>query len=164
MANEDVIFQPKGAGTEHKEGTILINAQKGARSSGLAANYTIDTYVSNLPTTGEVIDKYHYVLNSEYVRTADGNVGAATSGVVVDAIEGRTIEVVGYTMVVDAASTVTFQSNATPIFSGFALGANGGVAVQGDADSPLFSADLGQALTINNSAGNVSYHVSYVVV
>lgn len=158
------VFQPKGPGTPHKEGTILVNAPAGAKSKALDSEYTIDTYVTNLPTTGQINAEYQYALNEDYVRTADGNVGAATSGTVVPAIEGRTVQIVGYTFVVDAASTVTFQTNATPIFSGFAVAVNGGVAVQGDADSPLFSTELGEGLTINNSAGNVSYHVSYTVV
>lgn len=54
-----IIYQPKGAGTEHKEGTILVNAPRGATASGITQNYTIDTYVSNLPTTGEINDRYN---------------------------------------------------------------------------------------------------------
>ena len=158
------VFQPKGQGTTHKEGTILVNAPRGAGSGALGSNYIIDTYVSNLPTTGKINAEYQYVLNEDFVRTADGSVGAGASGTVVPAIEGRTIEVVGYTFVVDSASTVTFQTNATAIFPGFAVATNGGVAVQGDADSPMFSTELGEALTINNLSGNVSYHVSYTVV
>ena len=54
----DVLSQPKGSATEHKEGTILIEGPAGAGSGVLGANYTIDTYVSNLPATGTVITKY----------------------------------------------------------------------------------------------------------
>lgn len=54
----DVLSQPKGSGTEHKEGTILIEGPAGAGSGVLGDNYTIDTYVSNLPATGTVITKY----------------------------------------------------------------------------------------------------------
>ena len=54
----DVLSQPKCSGTEHKEGTILIEGPAGAGSGVLGANYTIDTYVSNLPATGTVITKY----------------------------------------------------------------------------------------------------------
>lgn len=54
-----IIYQPKGAGTEHKEGTILVNSPRGAGASGLNSNYTIDTYVSNLPTTGEINSRYN---------------------------------------------------------------------------------------------------------
>lgn len=60
-----IIYQPKGAGTEVKNGTIVVSAPRGAASgvapagSGWAGtNYTIDSYVSNLPTTGTVNAKY----------------------------------------------------------------------------------------------------------
>jgi hypothetical protein len=60
-----IIYQPKGPSTEHKEGTIVIAAPAGAASgyvpasSGWAGtNYTIDTYVSNLPTTGTINSNY----------------------------------------------------------------------------------------------------------
>ena len=49
-----MIFQPKGAGTEHKEGTILVQSTIAAGTDVYGANYRIDTYVSNLPTTGEI--------------------------------------------------------------------------------------------------------------
>ena len=57
MAN-DVIFQPKGSGTAVKNGTIVGIGPLGAQSGVLGSNYTIDTYVSDLPTTGTVFDKY----------------------------------------------------------------------------------------------------------
>jgi hypothetical protein len=57
-----IVYQPKGAATEVKNGTIVIAAQRGATvaigSGWGSANYTIDTYVSNLPTTGEINAKY----------------------------------------------------------------------------------------------------------
>jgi len=60
-----IIYQPKGTATEHKEGTIVIAAPRGALSGTVPAgsgwagtNYTIDTYVSNLPTTGTIDAKY----------------------------------------------------------------------------------------------------------
>ena len=54
----DILSHPKGAATEHKEGTIVVNGPEGAGSGVLGDNYTIDTYVSNLPATGTVITKY----------------------------------------------------------------------------------------------------------
>lgn len=60
-----IIYQPKGPGTEHKEGTIIVNAPRGAASGVVPAgsgwtspNYRIDEYVSNLPTTGAINAKY----------------------------------------------------------------------------------------------------------
>ena len=52
-------FQPKGAGTTKKEGTVLVQAPKGIGTGWYADDrYRIDTYVSNLPTTGEMIATY----------------------------------------------------------------------------------------------------------
>ena len=54
----DVVSQPKGAATTHKEGTIIVPGPEGAGSGVLGTNYTINTYVSNLPTTGTIVSKY----------------------------------------------------------------------------------------------------------
>ena len=55
-----MIFQPKGAGTEHKEGTILVESPASLTGmAGLSGNYVINTYVSNLPTTGTVDAMYN---------------------------------------------------------------------------------------------------------
>jgi len=51
----DVVWQPKGDATTHKEGTIVAQATSAGWGS---ANYVINTYVSNLPTTGDIFDKY----------------------------------------------------------------------------------------------------------
>ncbi len=54
-----IIYQPKGPSTEVKNGTILVASQKGSASGEiLGANYTINSYVSNLPTTGTINSKY----------------------------------------------------------------------------------------------------------
>ena len=55
---DDVIYQPKGSGTTLKNGTIVSMGPLGAGSGVLGSDYTIDTYVSNLPTTGTIYDKY----------------------------------------------------------------------------------------------------------
>jgi hypothetical protein len=54
----DVVGQPKGAATTHKEGTIIVGGPAGGDTTVYGSNYTIDTYVSNLPTTGTIISKY----------------------------------------------------------------------------------------------------------
>jgi|TARA_Y100000592_G_scaffold94140_1_gene158449 hypothetical protein len=61
-----IIYQPKGPGTTHKEGTIVSAAPAGSLSGTIPAasgwggtQYTIDTYVSNLPTTGTINSKYN---------------------------------------------------------------------------------------------------------
>ena len=59
-----MIFQPKGAGTEHKEGTILVQSTIAAGTDSYGSNYVIDSYVSNLPTTVEI--------NSNFVNNNTG--------------------------------------------------------------------------------------------
>ena len=54
-----MIFQPKGAGTVHKEGTVLVQATVAAGTAWYGSDYTIDTYVSNLPTTGSIDANYN---------------------------------------------------------------------------------------------------------
>lgn len=54
----DVVSQPKGAGTPHKEGTFVVGAPLAAGTGTYNANYTIDTFASDLPTTGTIINKY----------------------------------------------------------------------------------------------------------
>jgi|TARA_R100000005_G_C4873023_1_gene128526 hypothetical protein len=53
-----MIFQPKGAGTEHKEGTIVVQSTISAGTDSYGSNYTIDTYVSNLPATGTINENF----------------------------------------------------------------------------------------------------------
>lgn len=59
----NIVFQPQGTGTPHKEGTILVSAPAGAKGSPTGSgwagsNYVIDDYVSSLPTTGTINDNY----------------------------------------------------------------------------------------------------------
>jgi|TARA_B100001939_G_C16705438_1_gene514645 hypothetical protein len=56
----DILSQPRGSATQHKEGTILVQGPEGAGSGVLGSNYTIDTYVQvpAVPTTGTIVNKY----------------------------------------------------------------------------------------------------------
>ena len=54
-----MIYQPKGAGTTVKNGTVLVGAPAGAKGSAITdEKYRIDTYASPLPSTGTINDKY----------------------------------------------------------------------------------------------------------
>ena len=53
----DVVYQPKGSGTTLKNGTIVGQPPLAAGTGSYGSNYTIDTYVSNLPTTGTIFTK-----------------------------------------------------------------------------------------------------------
>ena len=54
----DVVYQPKGSGTTLKNGTIVGRRPLAAGTGSYGSNYTIDTYVSNLHTTGTIFTKY----------------------------------------------------------------------------------------------------------
>ena len=55
-----IIFQPKGVGTEHKEGIVLVNSPAALTGmAGLSGNYVINTYVSNLPTVVAIDNMYN---------------------------------------------------------------------------------------------------------
>ena len=88
--------------------------------------------------------------------------GENATGVVVSAISERSIEVVGYTVVAEKATTIEFLSNDTPIVSGVNFAANGGASVNSDEGVMVTSA--GEALKVSTSSGVLGGHLSYRVV
>lgn len=89
------------------------------------------------------------------------SVGAATVQLVA-AVPGRQIEVLNYTFVSDSPTTVTWKSDTTSISGGMTFGINGGATVNDD-DASLRT-NVGEALKITNSAGNINGHFAYRVV
>lgn len=79
------------------------------------------------------------------------------------AIAGRQFEVLSYAFVCDAASTVTFKSAATNISGAMSIAANGGVSSDGGGTS-LMTTNVGEALNITNSAGNIAGHITYRII
>lgn len=98
--------------------------------------------------------------DDEHVEHALIDVSTSDSGVV-SAVAGKSIEVMSYTFLATAASTVTFKSDTTPISSGMTVDANGGAAVA--STTPLMTTNPGEALNITTSAGSVNGHLSYRV-
>jgi len=162
--SDQFLFKPR-AGESVKNGTVSVQAPKAIGAGWYqSSNYRIDTYVSNLPTTGEVVEKYQYDFSYDKVRSVGLHVENG-SGAVVDAVADKKIRVVGYVFLASLGTTVTFQSNATPIFSGLSIDASGGVsAYGGNADINLFETSVGESLVVNTATGVVNGHVSYVVV
>lgn len=54
----DVVWQPKGDATEHKEGTIMVQNAKSVGTGWYGANNINNSFVSNLPETGLIHSKY----------------------------------------------------------------------------------------------------------
>jgi len=55
-----IIFQPKGAGTAHKEGSIVVQAPKGSGTHWGSANYTLTGVPLSVPgvATGTINASY----------------------------------------------------------------------------------------------------------
>ena len=87
--------------------------------------------------------------------------GAATVELVA-AVPNRQIEVLNYTFISDTPTTVTWKSNTTALSGGMTVGVNGGATVN-DNDASLRT-NVGEALKITNSAGNINGHFAYRVV
>tara|TARA_B100000929_G_C15202664_1_gene316347 strand:- start:83 stop:541 length:459 start_codon:yes stop_codon:yes gene_type:complete len=85
---------------------------------------------------------------------------AAASGTLVSAVANRSIDVISYTFVADAATTVRFYSNTNAISGGMTIAANGGITQYGENGSVLFT-NPGEALIVSNSAGNINGHITY---
>jgi hypothetical protein len=123
--------------------------------TGVSSVYTeTTTNRTDLPGDG-----YRYGIDVSVQITA----GAATQ-LLASGIPNRQFEILSYTFVCDAASTVTFKSDSTVIAGPFAVAANGGVATNTSDDSYLFVTEPGEALNITNTAGNIGGHLTYRIV
>lgn len=58
VQSNDVIWQPKGDATAHKEGTLLVQNGKAVGTGWYGANNINNTNVSDLPATGLIVSKY----------------------------------------------------------------------------------------------------------
>ena len=96
--------------------------------------------------------------------TASFNVTTLSSGTLVSAHSNRSIEVIGYTLVADAAATVTWLSGTSEISGAMAIAANGGITQYGDNGS-LYFTNPGEALVLVNSGtgivgGSLTYRIA----
>jgi hypothetical protein len=55
----DVIWQPKGDATAHKEGTVLVQNSKAVGTGWYGANNINNSFVSDVPATGLIYSKYN---------------------------------------------------------------------------------------------------------
>ena len=109
-----------------------------------------------IPTDGD----YEFSTEPSFAAIS-GGVGDTT---LVAAVPGKQISVMSYTVVVDAASTFQVFSaggSNTAITGPMALGANGGVSANDN--EVLFRTAPGEALLVNNSAGNFAGHIAYKI-
>jgi len=86
----------------------------------------------------------------------------ATTGTLVAAVPNRSVEVLSYTIITDAATTVTWQSDGNALSGGMTISSNGGIS-SNIGDTTLFT-NPGEALKLTNTAGNVNGHLTYRIV
>jgi len=159
--------QPQGG-----EGIVSIAGAKGLSAADkLSANNTVSPFpplqATQIDDSNSVTNvKFDNKFNADDVKFAAIGLGSAgganATGVVVSAISERAIEVVGYTVVAEKATTIEFLSNDTPIVSGVNFAANGGASV--NSDEGVMVTSNGEALKISTSSGVLGGHLSYRVV
>lgn len=94
---------------------------------------------------------------------------ATTNGdnTIISAVSGKVFRVISYVLVASAAITVRWYTGASaeaaPVSGGMPFAANGGVAIAGSVECPLFTtATNNKALVLNtNAAGTVAGHIAY---
>lgn len=100
----------------------------------------------------------------KYVRV---NATADADNVIVAAVGGKAIRVLGYAFAVTAAGTISLQDTAvTPVVHAqFPLAANGGVSYAGGLAAPAFQTATGTGVEINNPAAvDTLGHLTYIEV
>lgn len=135
--------------------------------------YTGGTYVANEP--GEVLDVRP--LGGNKIMLSNGErvqvkrywsasaiaTGASDTEVLAAPSAGYYLVVLGYTVMCDAATLVTFRSNSTTIGMPLPIAANGGIT-RAPGGQPLLVAVAETALAITTSGGNTYLDLHYIEV
>jgi hypothetical protein len=137
-----------------KNGSAVVSVSKSNGSAGCVLDGKFNQISQVANVSGELLYKY----NQDNINTVPMGVAAGT-GTVVSAIPSQKIEVTSYVFLTDAASTVTFLSDSTPISSGMTFDINAGVSSEDD--NGLLTTEAGEALRISTTAGNLNGHISY---
>jgi hypothetical protein len=136
-------------GSGFNEGAALVQTN----NTGVFSSLSSDLTRSAVP--GE---EYRYSTEPSFLSVSIG----ATTSTLVAAVSGRQIEVISYTILADAATTVTWKSGSTNISGGMTFAANGGASVNDD--QAMLRTNVGEALVLVNSAGNINGHITYRIV
>ena len=136
-------------GSGFNEGAATVQATRAGVTSSLS---------SDLNRTALPGEEYRYSTEPTFTSVYIG----ATTSTIVSAVAGRQIEVLSYTLVADAATTVTWKSGSTAISGGMTFGATGGASANDD--QAMLRTNIGEALNITNTVGNLNGHITYRVV
>lgn len=144
------------SGNAIQNGSAVVTANKAGNSSTNTLPSKFNQTFGVTESSGELLYRY----NQDNINTIPMGTAAGT-GTVVSAIPNQKIEVTSYVFLTDAASTVTFLSDSTPISSGMTFDLNAGVSSEDD--NGLLTTETGEALRVSTTAGNLNGHVSYRV-
>ncbi len=131
------------------EGAALVSSTRTGESSSLSFDLT---------RSAAPAEEYRYSVDPTYIPIS----GGAATLTLVAGVANRQIEVLNYSILVDAASTVQIFSDSTALSGPYAFAANGGITVNDD--EPSYRTNVGEALKISNSAGNIAGSLAYRIV
>ena len=100
------------------------------------------------------------IWSSAQIKQAKIDETAAAENEIIAGIAGKILRVLAFTLVTNAASTVTWRSNSTDITGPMPLGVNGRVGAE-FAEEGHFETAAGEALRLN--AGTATAHGGWVV-
>ena len=103
---------------------------------------------------------YRYSVDPSFEKISQG----ATTASLVGAVDGRQIEVLGYNVLCEASTAITWKSATTAISGPMTFAANGGAAVNGNGGHALLRTNVGEALQLTNASGNIQGHFTYRIV
>jgi hypothetical protein len=136
-------------GSGFNEGAATVYSSRTGATSSLSSDLTR----SAVP--GE---EYRYSTEPSFLSVSVG----ATTATLVSAVPGRQIEVLGYTLVANSATVVTWKSDSTALSGGMTFGANGGASANDN--EVMLRTNIGEALNITNTVGTLNGHISYRIV
>jgi len=120
------------------------------------------TTLSNAAFTRDAVpgSGYRYSVDPSFGTISVG----ATTASLVAAVTDRQIEVLGYTVLAEASTAITWKSATTAISGPMTFDANGGASVNGNDGGAVFRTTAGEALQITNASGNIQGHFTYRIV
>jgi hypothetical protein len=137
------------SGNGFNEAAAVLNTN----NTGVFSSLSSDLTRSNAPA-----EEYRYSVDPTYIPVS----GGIETLELVAGVGGRQIEVLNYSLIVDAASTVQIFSDSNPLSGPMAFAANGGITVNDN--EPAYRTNVGEALQVSNSAGNIAGSLAYRIV
>ena len=103
---------------------------------------------------------YRYSVDPTFEKISQ----AATTASLVAGVADRQIEVLGYTVLCEANTAITWKSATTAISGPMTFAANGGATVGGNDGKAVLRTNVGEALQLTNASGEIHGHFNYRIV